>query len=479
MIPVDSAQRVRCGTIMSFVRPVWLRWSRFSDPSTTTRERLGVKRSDSPWSAGSSEILKYAVELLDKNTAGSRRIALILADNGVEQMIKAYFEAPKRVTQLETPRNELPAAKAGFPDLLGALEKHAPDKLDGVDVALIEWHHGRRNTLYHSGIGLTVDRSDVQVYIEVAKVLFRNLFGSPLPVDTGKQSDILGSFVEQFVRLSAAITERAAEYTVEDAALAFKDALIALKNAKVLTSTEHAQVLELRRLRRQLGSKRPARKRPVTSGAVRTAEKMTKAVSRYKHGHRRKDYISPTYISWQGMIRVCTNEKDAYYSYYGGRGIGVCDEWRSFERFLEDMGERPGGLKLCRKDTNGDFEPANCEWATPATQQNRTRSNRLLTLNGETKNVTQWASELGVAPGIISNRLRYGWSTEDALTRPVTRKPRRLYRHNGKSQTLRAWARESGISYEVLQKRIGRHGWTIEEALTVPTGGRRKQRSRL
>src|SRR5215203_526027 len=70
---------------------------------------------------------------------------------------------------------------------------------------------------------------------------------------------------------------------------------------------------------------------------------------------------SPTYISWTMMRQRCYNPNTAYYENYGGRGIRVCQRWRSFSAFLADMGERPEGTSIDRwPDNDGNYEPGNC-----------------------------------------------------------------------------------------------------------------------
>ena len=120
--------------------------------------------------------------------------------------------------------------------------------------------------------------------------------------------------------------------------------------------------------------------------------------------------FDPIYNVWYLMLHRCLSQKDKRWEHYGGRGIKVCDRWMVFQNFLADMGERPDGMTLDRKDNDGDYTPDNCRWATPL-EQIRNRSNtRLVEIDGETKTLAQWASELGVKYSTLYMRLRRGSS---------------------------------------------------------------------
>ncbi|MBI2839751.1 MAG: hypothetical protein HYX75_15675 [Acidobacteria bacterium] len=120
---------------------------------------------------------------------------MISIDNAVELMAKTYLGLPKRVTGLAITRKELQDVGESFPALLDALELHAPERLDGVDLGVIEWYHRLRNELYHQGNGLTVERDKVEIYAELANVLFTNLFGFAVVEDPSRKTELLGEFL--------------------------------------------------------------------------------------------------------------------------------------------------------------------------------------------------------------------------------------------------------------------------------------------
>lgn len=105
------------------------------------------------------------------------------------------------------------------------------------------------------------------------------------------------------------------------------------------------------------------------------------------------------YKIWEGMVGRCHNKAHTKYAYYGGRGITVCDRWRtSFVTFYEDMGPRPTKLTIDRINNNGNYEPGNCRWATRSTQSfnQRLKSTNTSGITGVWwhNQVKKWAAEI-------------------------------------------------------------------------------------
>ena len=163
--------------------------------------------------------------------------------------------------------------------------------------------------------------------------------------------------------------------------------------------------------------------------------------------------------------------KDHKYPDYGGRGIKICARWDRFENFLADMGERPDGMTIDRQDVNGDYEPGNCRWATGRTQGRNKRNTSHVTVDGITRGLPEWAEIAGLPRGVIEYRLRKGWSSDRAVTAPsdaAKNKPTlHLITIDGRTQSVTEWAREYGLPPARLFARIYA-GWPPKEALTKP-----------
>jgi hypothetical protein len=129
------------------------------------------------------------------------------------------------------------------------------------------------------------------------------------------------------------------------------------------------------------------------------------------------------------MKQRCSNPKHRSYQDYGGRGISVCKAWaESFETFLADMGQRPSSKHTIeRNDTNKNYEPGNCRWATVLEQANNKRTNRMAHWGGHYLSIREICrrSATSIAPEQVIWRLDQGWSLDDALLAPhYARRPR-------------------------------------------------------
>lgn len=138
-----------------------------------------------------------------------------------------------------------------------------------------------------------------------------------------------------------------------------------------------------------------------------------------KHGHSVKLKGTPefrTYIAWQSMIWRCHNKNRSDYPRYGGRGIGVCERWSSYENFLSDVGLAPIGMSLGRKDNDAGYSPENCEWQTAQKQANSRSTNRLIKAFGKTQTISEWSRETGIRKDTLRRRIEMGWSIKRVLT---------------------------------------------------------------
>ena len=123
------------------------------------------------------------------------------------------------------------------------------------------------------------------------------------------------------------------------------------------------------------------------------------------------------------MVRRCTNPDAKSYELYGGRGIGVCPRWtgdNGFAKFLADMGNRPGKqYSIDRLDPSLGYSKENCRWATAVEQVRNRRCTRYVSYNGEKISIGELAERFGVNYNFLAKRIfDYGWSVDDAVSIP-------------------------------------------------------------
>jgi len=125
------------------------------------------------------------------------------------------------------------------------------------------------------------------------------------------------------------------------------------------------------------------------------------------------------YSIWCAMLSRCTNEKCKEFQIYGARGISVCDRWKSFDCFYEDMGDCPSDShSIDRIDNDGDYKLENCRWATQSEQCRNKGNNITFMINGERKTLVEISEDYNMNYSTLYSRIRSGFSISDALTKP-------------------------------------------------------------
>ena len=142
----------------------------------------------------------------------------------------------------------------------------------------------------------------------------------------------------------------------------------------------------------------------------------TPAIDKVTHGMNRKGKMHPLYRVWVGMKTRCTNQNEASWDNYGGRGISVCEEWQTFEPFYKWAKDKyRKGLEIDRADNNKGYSPDNCHFVTTTENMRNKRNNRHITIGGETKLLVEWAEETGIDRLTLYQRVKAGWGEGDLL----------------------------------------------------------------
>lgn len=182
----------------------------------------------------------------------------------------------------------------------------------------------------------------------------------------------------------------------------------------------------------------------------------------------------PEYTQWQSMKSRCYSPS-ATKGKYRENNIQVCLEWmNSFETFYSDLGNCPEGFTLERLDNLKDYSKENCIWADRITQsKNREDFNDIVTYNGKTMVLKDWAKEFNIKYTTLYQRIyRSGLSFEQAIQNDPFKK---LITIGEESKPLKQWCEFYNMDFDLVSNRIFKHKWTPIEALTIPKGIRRNK----
>lgn len=190
-------------------------------------------------------------------------------------------------------------------------------------------------------------------------------------------------------------------------------------------------------------------------------------------GKKRKEMRE--YHIWKALRTRCNNPNVKSSEYYSEKGIIVCERWNSFENFYKDMGPCPDNYTIDRIDSNKDYCPENCRWASYSTQsKNRGEFNEVYTYNGETYILKDWAKILDIKYTTLYMRIhRSGLSFEEAIKDDPFKK---TYAYKGETHKLKEWCDILGLEYSYVSNRILKHKWSFEDAVEIPKGERRKKK---
>jgi hypothetical protein len=167
----------------------------------------------------------------------------------------------------------------------------------------------------------------------------------------------------------------------------------------------------------------------------------------------------PLYSIWQGMLNRCRNPNAKPWKDYGARGISVCERWKgSFDAFVTDMGPRPEGYTLERRDNNGNYEPGNCKWATQKEQMRNRRVTLFIEVDGAKYTIAELAERSGFKPDTIVARAKNAKTMAELLA------PERRTFHEG----LRLGGLANGERNRA--KTHCKHGHEFTPANTMPNG---------
>jgi hypothetical protein len=174
----------------------------------------------------------------------------------------------------------------------------------------------------------------------------------------------------------------------------------------------------------------------------------------------------PLYSVWRGMMRRCYEKNFKQFNDYGGRGISVCERWKTFSNFAADMGDRPVGHSIERKDNNGGYESSNCKWASKRDQQRNQRVTRKVKIEGIEYLACELAEIAGVKTDTIIERAERGLSYKQVICKEKLRN----------DSGLRLGGFANGARQRELTQCVNGHEFTPENTSITKEGWRRCRR---
>lgn len=175
----------------------------------------------------------------------------------------------------------------------------------------------------------------------------------------------------------------------------------------------------------ECGTEKIVRRDQLKSGRTKSCGCLN--IEKLKDGRNHSHGFSKSrlYRTYHSMKVRCLNPNNKDYKDYGGRGIKICDEWLNdfiiFRNWAIENGYNDD-LTIERIDVNGNYEPSNCKWVTRKVQSRNTRQNRMITINNQTKCLSDWCSYFNISRATVKDRLRNGWTEIDAITKPVDKR---------------------------------------------------------
>lgn len=186
---------------------------------------------------------------------------------------------------------------------------------------------------------------------------------------------------------------------------------------------------------------------------------------------------APGYRNWEAMMTRCYKQNHVAYDKYGGAGILVCERWKDFDLFLEDMGPPPSREHtLDRIDNDKGYEPGNVRWATRKEQQNNRKCNHIIEINGERRTMAQWAEHHGISPETVLSRIKAGYAVEDLFIPPHSRKEVYFVEWEGERLPIAEVSKRTGCPVGRLRTRL-KAGWSAADAVLKPPVNRSRHYS--